>query len=152
MEFIRTLTRDLCAAAVGCAILSALLPEGNLKKYGRALVGVFILLVLFQPFGRLMKENLSLPEIPDSAPREWADDARDAVLDRAKKQLEAELASALAAAEISATSVSAECHIDEDGVINIDRVRIATQEGDRARALLRERFGIGEELCDITGS
>ncbi|MBQ6019437.1 MAG: hypothetical protein IJL26_04575 [Clostridia bacterium] len=143
--------RELCLCAAGCAILARLLPRGNLKKYGEALLGVFLLTVVFLPIGRAVRRSAvltaqTLPAAQVERP------AESAVNDAVRAQTEREIRAALTDAGIAFASVTVDSHIDGDGVINIDRVQIETDDAQGAKALLRERFGIGEDLCETIES
>ena len=143
--------KELCLCAIGCAVIGRLIPRGNLKKYGTSILGVFLLLILFLPVGRIIKQNINVPELQQN-PEEKRIDTENLIADTVKKQTEKSLEDALNKAGITFDYVAVDCHIDEDGVINIDHVHISTDEVKRAEKLLAQESGIGEELCDFNRS
>ena len=96
-----------------------------------------------------MKKKIDPPLLEESAVSDQSG-AEDAVEEAAEDAAERAIREALNGAGIAYDSLSVDCHIDGEGVINIDRVRITADEAGRVRELLEETFGIGEELCDIS--
>lgn len=146
MEAIVLWAKNICIAAVGCAVLRFLLPRGNAAKTARVVMGFFMVWMLFMPLVSVFSGELSAD---DSIDFEYEAEAglSDSVSTYVEKQTAEMIQNLLDENGFSVSEVSVACHIEQDGVINITRIEIVTGgNAEEIRALVQQQTGLVPEV------
>lgn len=142
MDEVLLWTKNICIAAVGSALLGFILPKGNLQKTGRAVLGFFMIWMVFLPFASFFAEDA-----PAAFAYEEPADEEISLPEGALAVYEAEIentvASLLDENGFLYSDIHAVCHTGDDGVIDISRVEITCEkDGEAISQFLREKTGL----------
>ena len=137
---------NLCFAAVGCALIGFVLPKGNAEKTARALLGLFMVWVIFSPLSVwLAKRSAERTDFDFEYSAEA--DASAAVADYMREQTEYTVKQILRDNQISCSDVRVSCHIEENGVININGIEIVCKgESEKIKELIERETGLVPEV------
>ncbi|MBR1811020.1 MAG: hypothetical protein IJ766_05140 [Clostridia bacterium] len=152
MDYIKSWALDMCYAAMGCALLSFLLPKGNVKKTASTLLGVFMILVMFTPLAKLVKNKDFAPRAESFSFTQY-DNVSDAALAAAQTAAESSLRGLLEAGGYPVGDISVDCNIADNGVININGAQIEAPDAQGAaiKAYLEEQTGMEIEILPEKG-
>ena len=146
MDEILMWAKNLCIAAIGSALLGFLLPKGNVQKTGRAVLGFFMIWMVFLPFASFLTDEPSVAA-SFSLPEEEVFALSEDALSVYESQMEEVIASLLQKEGYAYSAIRAVCHTSEDGVIDISRVEITCESGGEAiRTYLQEQTGLVVEI------
>jgi len=127
MEELRNWTFSLCCAAAAGSLLSLLAPESSLGKVCRFAVRVFFLCCAVLPLRQMSGVLHILPEVQaDSAfsAQEVMDVVASQVGSSAAASIEQEVEKCLTEEGIIFKKVTADVHVDQDGSISINCIRV----------------------------
>lgn len=162
MDELKNWTFSLCCGAAAGALLSLLAPNSSLGKVCRFAVRVFFLCCAILPLRQIGQVFRIIPDVQAEASysaQEIFDVITDQVGSSAASAIEQEAAQCLEKAGINFKKVKADVHVDQDGGISINCIRVLlppdTGEdllGQSSIAeLLEARLGIDVELAVENG-
>ncbi|MBQ9083322.1 MAG: stage III sporulation protein AF [Clostridia bacterium] len=129
----RTWAAGVCCAAMGCAVLELLFPDGALQKSMRYVIALFFLAVLVLPLPELSAETRRDP--PETTVSEVATGVEELLRAQTVRMSEEQLAASVReiAAAIDAEPQSIEVTVgqDPDGNYLLTNIRICLPESQR---------------------
>lgn len=143
MNTVLEFAQNMCFAAVGSAVLSFLLPKGNIAKTAKTVLGVFLIWVMFMPVASFFdidianSTELSVDEYYNNA------DLPSAAAEYTEKQIEYSIAKLLEKNNIEYKKIYVHSNIEKNGVININEIEVETGgNAEKIKELIFKETGI----------
>lgn len=77
------------AAIIVCEMLISLMPEGNMRKFVKLVIGILLLILIVTPLQNCSVQDLKIPEISDAQNEEKTQNSyQDIILDVYNRSLE----------------------------------------------------------------
>lgn len=123
MDAVITFTKNMCFAAIGSSVLCFLLPKGNVSKTAKTVISFFLIWVSFFPIAEIFKKDFS-KDLEFDYNIESDTSLSDTALKYVCAQTEASIGNILKENDLDYKEIIAECNIQKDGIININRIEI----------------------------
>ncbi len=162
MDELKNWAFSLCCAAAAGSLFSLLAPESSLGKVCRFVIRVFFLCCAVLPLRQLGSFLHVLPELQTAAAfsaQEVVDVVTGQVENSAAASIEQEVARCLEEEGINFKKVNADVHVDRDGGISINCIRVllppdageGTPDSSDIIGLIKAKTGVNVELAAENG-